>query len=359
MAFNPARLKLARERRNLFANELATYCGVTANTISNWERGSTSPPEVDRLAAALNFPEEFFFLPDPVSLKDGAASFRSRSRIPRPHRRAALAAGVLAGELATWIEQRFDLPPVALPDLRGQAPDLAAEIIRAEWMLGEKPVPNVIHLLESRGALVFSLAQDCRAIDAFSFWSGGRPIVLLNLMKSAERSRLDGAHELFHLIAHKEETGKKEEWEADAFAGEFLMPSRDVQRHLSGMGILGLQQLIRAKARWGTSLAALVYRVHELRIISDWQYRTLFVELSKRGYRSREPQAVSRDSSTLLSKVFESLRLQGITPRQVAKELHWHPSQLHELIFGLGAALLPVDGGGSGGTSTRPKLRSV
>lgn len=359
-AFNPARLVLARERRGLFGKELAARCAVTAQTVSNWESGVTVPlPDVlRRVASELGFPEEFFTRPDLDRLPEGAASFRARTRLPARQKRAALAAGDLARELATWIESRFELPPVRLPDLHGQPPELAAQVLRAEWLLGDRPIPNMIHLLESRGVLVFSLAQDCHELDAFSFWSGERPIVLLNTMKTPERSRFDAAHELFHLVAHKEETGKQEEEDSDTFAGAFLMPENDLRRYIPQ--VFGLNQLIKEKQRWGVALAALVYRLHRVYLIKDWQYRSLYMELSKRGYRTSEPNSIARDQSALLSKVFEALRAQGITLRRVAAELCLSVEQLQEFLLGLGAAFLSLEGGGgSGGSGRREHLRLV
>jgi Zn-dependent peptidase ImmA (M78 family)/DNA-binding XRE family transcriptional regulator len=358
--FNPARLVLARERRALMGKELAVKCGVTPQTISNWESGATAPaPDVlSRVASELGFEVDFFLLPDLDRLPEGAASFRARTKLPARQKRAALAAGDIARDLAKWIEARFELPPVRLPDLQGQPPELAAQVIRAEWLLGERSIPNMIHLLESRGVLVFSLAQDCKELDAFSFWSDGRPIVLLNTMKTPERSRIDAAHELFHLVAHREETGKKEEEDADAFAGALLMPANDLRRHIPR--VLGLNHLIQEKQRWGVSLSALVYRLHKVGLATDWQYRSLFMELSKRGYRSKEPRSMSREGSALLTKVFEALRAQGISTRRVATELGLLVEDLQEFLLGLGAALLTFEGEGKGsGAGSRNHLRLV
>lgn len=357
--FSPGRLVLARERRGLFCKELAIQCGVSAQTVSNWESGATVPATevLRRVASILDFDVSFFYRPEVDRLPEGAASFRARTKLPARQKRSALAAGELAIELAAWIETRFELPPVRLPDLEGQPPELAAQVIRAEWLLGEKPIPNMIQLLESRGVLVLSLAQNCRELDAFSFWSGRRPIVLLNTMKSAERSRMDAAHELFHLVAHKEETGKREEEDADTFAGALLMPTNDLRQRIPQ--VQGLNQLIQEKRRWGVSLAALVYRLHKVSIATDWQYRTLFMELSKRGYRSAEPNPMPREGSMLLAKVFEALRSQGITPRLVARDLGLSVKQLQEFLFGLGAAFLGLDGGGSSNKGGREHLRLI
>ena len=45
---------------------------------------------------------------------------------------AALASGDLARELAYWIEERFELPPVRLPNLHRYPPNRAAQVIRTE-----------------------------------------------------------------------------------------------------------------------------------------------------------------------------------------------------------------------------------
>ena len=57
----------------------------------------------------------------------------------------------------------------------------------------------------------------------------------------------------------------------------------------------------------------------------------------------------------LLNKVFESLRIQGITPRMVATDLGWPLELLREFLFGLGATILGVKGGGGNGGSSPPK----
>src|SRR5215218_6855237 len=137
-SFSPTRLQLARERRGLLGKEFAALCEVTAQTVSNWETGLTVPaPEIiARVATVLSFPEEFFYGPEIDRLPEGAANFRARTRTPARQKRAALAAGDLARELAAWIEARFELPPVRLPELIGQDPDLAAQVVRTEWLLG-------------------------------------------------------------------------------------------------------------------------------------------------------------------------------------------------------------------------------
>jgi Zn-dependent peptidase ImmA (M78 family) len=84
--------------------------------------------------------------------------------------------------------------------------------------------------------------------------------VFLNAFKSAERSRLDAAHELAHLVLHKHggpRQGRDAEIEANNFASSFLMPKADVRSRLPFVG--RLDELLVAKKRWGVSTAALAY----------------------------------------------------------------------------------------------------
>jgi Zn-dependent peptidase ImmA (M78 family) len=109
-------------------------------------------------------------------------------------------------------------------------PESAAEYVRDRWALGQQPIKNMIHLLESKGVRVFSIAVEAREVDAFSTWKGGVPFIFLNSYKSAERSRFDAAHELGHLILHRhgEPQGRQAEIDANRFAAAFLMPKAGV-----------------------------------------------------------------------------------------------------------------------------------
>lgn len=313
--------------------------------MTGFEAGETAPSEdtVGRLAGVLDFPVSFFHAEDIEGIENGAASFRSLTKMTASQRHAALAAGRLALALHDWISDRFRLPATAVPKLGpGVDPETAAQVVRAEWSLGEKPLPNLIHLLEAHGVRVFSLAQECREVDAFSIWRSAQPFVFLNKQKTGEHSRFDAAHELGHLVLHwhhEVPQGRAAEQEANRFAAAFLMPPEAIA---SGMRRYPtLQDLIVAKRPWKVSLAALTHRLFELNLLTAWQYRTLYVEISRRGYRVNEPKAIHRETSQILNKVFTALRSEGVTRADIARELDVYPQDLDSLVFGL--AMLPMD----------------
>lgn len=102
----------------------------------------------------------------------------------------------------------------------------------------------------------------------------------------------------------------------------------------------------------------MVYRLRTLELISKWQYRSLNVELSTRGYRTQEPNSIQRETSQVLNKVFTGLRKEGIGRVQIGEALNIHPEDLDGLVFGL--AMLPLEGAGAGGAeATPPSLRLV
>ncbi len=70
-------------------------------------------------------------------------------------------------------------------------------------------------------------------------------------------------------------------------------------------------------------------------MLTDWNYRSILIELSKRGYRKAEPIGVERETSTLLAKVLGVLWQKGITTENIAKEMNLPWEEVETLIFDL------------------------
>lgn len=343
--FNPSRFRVARKKRRFSKTRLAEQVGVILRAISAYESGEYAPSSwvMARLSEVLNFPVDFFFGEDLHEPSEETASFRSLARMTAATREAALASGSLAMLFHDWIKQRFTLPPCELPDLRGEDPETAAIELRHGWGLGEKPIRNMVHLMESKGVSVFSMSETTD-IDAFSLWREASPFVFLNTKKSTEHSRFDAAHELGHLVLHRSVGGhgKKAEAEANQFASAFLMPRASILAHAPLLP--SLQGLIELKKLWIVSVAALAYRLHFLKRIRDWHYRQLCIEISQHGYRKREPAGASPEMSLVFGKVLQILRNDGITKSDVARELKYNREDLDQAIFGL--VITGLQGGG-------------
>jgi Zn-dependent peptidase ImmA (M78 family) len=319
-------------------NALAKEAGITPTHLSgliSGKRNSPSQELIGRLAEILNFPPEFFCGPELDTPSPESSSFRALSSISAKMRDKVMAAVTLGISFAEWLDQRFNVPQPDVPDLSELDPETAAMELRGVWDLSIRPVDNMVHLLEEHGVKVFSLAEDTLAVDAFSFWRDGVPFVFLNTMKSAERSRMDAAHELGHLVLHRSvvtQRNREAEKEAQQFGSAFLMPRESVVAHVPrGASIL---DIIELKSIWIVSVANLAYRMKELGLLSENQSRWMFQRIGQLGYRTKEPKGAPRERSAVLTQVFELLEKQGKTVEDVARDLSLYPDELGKLIWG-------------------------
>lgn len=336
--FTGKRLSVARKRRRLTKKGLAEQVGVTPHTILRYESGTVLPSEdvVAKLAHVLRFPKEFFEKEDDLDeLDENAVSFRSLKTISAKDRHAALAAGALALLFSDWIDQKLRLPAPDLPLINDGRPESAAQSLRHMWGWGERPIKNMVHLLEAKGIRVFSLWENTKTVDAFSIWRGERPFVFLNMKKTPERSRFDAAHELGHLVLHRHggPKGQGAEDEANRFASEFLMPAADVTA--VAPRVRTLNQIVELKRKWGVSAFALIYRLFKLNILTEWQYRTLCLQASGRGMRETEEKGIAREQSRVWQLVLTALWNKRITKMDIAKDLAIPSPEIENLLFGL------------------------
>lgn len=356
--FNTKRLSLAKMRRRLTGKGLAELAGVSAITVSRLENGENQPDQdtVEKLSRALDYPIGFFFDEDPEEIDTSAVSFRSLTKMSAKQRNAAIAAGALGLQLSDWVEREFDLPEANLLDLSYETePEAAARSLRDYWGLGEKPISNMLGLLEVHGVRVFSLSENTATVDAFSFWRDERPFIFLNNFKTAERSIFDSAHELGHLILHRHggtQPSREAEREANAFASAFLIPARDVRSRMPRL--ITTDKIIEAKRRWRVAAMAMAYRLRSLRFLTEWQYKSACIELGKRGYRSGEPDGIERETSRVWQKVLAQLWAERKTKNDIADCLNIPLDELEGLIWRLtGPAIRPDK------NQTRSNLRAI
>lgn len=328
--FAPTRLTLARHRRELTLRDLGDKVGCTAAAIGQFETGKRNPTQetLVRIALALDFPVAFFGGDDldllaTTARADGpssVASFRSLRSLSAKSQAKALAGGVLITQLAKVVGSRVRTPLLELPDVDGETPERAADIVRGAWRLGEGPIHNMVHLLESRGVKVFWMRNECHEVDAFSFWRDGSPFVILGNHKTPERSRRDAAHELAHLVLHRhgDVCGRQAEDEAERFASQFLLPAAQFMRECP----IDPQKttLSALKRRWAVSRASIVRRAFDLGMMTEWQYRSECISISQAG-RTIEQDPIEREQSLVYSRVLPMFADAGIYLDDLAAEL--------------------------------------
>lgn len=296
--FNPALLLLARQYRNASQAQVAAAAGLTQGHYSRIENGlvteGPSRENVDRIAKALRFPATFFYLSDglsglplsvhPMNRKKSAVGERVLKQIHAElnirliHLRRYLRAADLHPELP--------LPRIDVDE--GGGPVEIARTLRKTWGIPDGPIENLTDYCERAGILVVWCDLE-KGIDGVSMNVRDLPpCIFLNRNVPPDRMRFSLAHELGHAIMHRIPTDDIEE-EANAFAGELLVPERALQRSLIGQRA-SLELLARMKAYWRVSMAFILYRSSHIGLMTRHQSEYLWKKLSALGWRTREPQ---------------------------------------------------------------------
>ncbi len=331
--FDAQRLRVARHAEKLSGRELAQRVGVSATAISQWEAGGTRPrPEtVQRLSDALGYPPDYFVTSGRhvENLSSECSFFRSLRSSRQRDRDAAAAHAALIAELVIVLERYVRLPPVSLPShpVRPQASldeiDRVAQEVRDAWGLGREPIRDVLRQLETHGpvAVRLELADN---VDAFSWPAHGRPIVILGVHNQNRiRSRFDAAHELGHLIMHRDHARAADpafEKQAHRFANAFLVPGASLREEWP-TGRIDWRALMAIKQRWQISLAALLYRARQDSIITEATFASAMRYMSRAGWRITEPgDEGPPERPRLLAAAVTALAQTGKTPADITDE---------------------------------------
>lgn len=329
MTFSPKRLALARAARKRTKQELALALGVSGSLLTHYETGHRVPPEemVKRLALVLSFPERFFLRAETDNVSDSQRFYRRLSAVTAGDRARVEAVGQLFAELMKRLFERtgHEQPPVNIPDLHRLEPEEAAREMRRHWGLASGPIANMVELLEAAGVWVQRLDFAHRSIDAYSYWHGERPNVVLNPAKGDPyRFRFDAAHELGHLVLHRSRQAEHKELENEAhrFAAELLVPASEWRK--TGPQSTYPEAYLSAKGTWNVSVAFLLYRSRAVGHLSAEEFKSAMVQYSRRGWRTGEPAAdgpLPYEPAARLAKLHRELVRSGTDPSDVQAEL--------------------------------------
>lgn len=310
---NGLRVKQAREIRKLTQAELAKKINVHQSVIGKMETDVRDWPDelIRAVALQTGFPVSFFQQGLGPEFPLGSLLFRCRASLPANEKTRLRQLSILEFELTEKLSAKMKSIDLRIPSFSGVDPRDAARITRTTLGLPpDTPIPHLLNKLERNGVFVFAVPDADERFDAFSLWSDTdprRPVMIVSSVKPGDRLRLNCAHELGHLVLHRSPRGNLEdlEKEATAFAAEFLMPEEAMRREIRMP--IAVTTLARLKPRWGVSIQALVVRAHELGMLTDRQYRYMFEQISKLGWRKKEPAnlEIKPEKPRLLRKLSE------------------------------------------------------
>ncbi len=318
--FNGKRLKNARLFRGLTLTELAENTGISKQSLSLYENEKNTPEHerVRALATTLKFPYEFFFQTDACETITEVTYFRSLASATKMSRTAQSLKLEYVAKMYEVLLNYIEFPPLNLPEISFDGSDdefddvriddtqrqieIIAQKVREFWGVGDAPIKNLQFLLEKNGLIVTGFDTHEEKIDAFSqrtiVGTGDMYFIAVALGQRPEgRIRFDMAHELGHILLHPwsenielitKEEFKAREKQANMFASAFLLPkssfSKDVEAYPTD---LKYYQFLKKK--WKVSIQAMVYRSNQLGIITDNQFQYMMRQISKNGWRTKEP----------------------------------------------------------------------
>jgi Zn-dependent peptidase ImmA (M78 family)/DNA-binding XRE family transcriptional regulator len=298
---NGDRLKQAREIRGFTQAELAERVGVTQSTIAQLESNNKQlilqPSEriIEAIAFQTGFSVAYFYQESPPEFPLGSLLFRSRrSLLKREDKARVHQLGSLIYEIAEKMAKRVKTIPTTVPRVGSEDPATAAHITRAAFGLSpHTPVRNLLNILEKNGVFIFAIPLSVEEHDSYSVWADTqlrRPVIMISSGKPGDRQRFSLAHELGHLVMHDTfpEGLKKIEDEADRFASEFLLPEEAMRSAIEPP--VTLTSLAELKPRWGVSIASLIVRSRQLRIITERQAKYLHQQMRAQEWDKTEPE---------------------------------------------------------------------
>lgn len=301
------RIRAARCMAGLSQAGLAELMEKTSQNISQYENGARRPSlrDVLEISVITDKKPSYFFSDKEFDAHLGSPLyFRALSSIRSDKHRERYSRLVeQIAEYHFWLSSNVTYPPVNLPVFEAKEKyslddlEVMAKSTRQFWGIGDGPIESIVALLERNGIIVTQISIDEELeTDAFSALVDGRPFIFVNSSKaSGSRLRHNLAHELAHILIHnhiadgdlrKSDTLRIIEKEANLFASAFNLPAErfrnDAILNTSLKGFLTLKQF------WKASISSMIMRSKTLGLIDDERSRSLFKQLSFKGWNKSE-----------------------------------------------------------------------
>lgn len=325
-------LKRIRLLKNLSLKDAGNLLNMTATAISKYEKGEILPDSkklIDfanaynvksiELLKVYNVPEMKF------------TSFRKKKRLTGQNLK--LLEELIQDEVAKYLEiiemNNIDTDNIKfkkyscnnLEDAEKAANDFRNYI----KISNKQPISDLINILENLGIIIIQIKNPDNRFDDFDGLSeivNSIPvIVLLDGIKDGARQRFTIAHELGHLVLNINNDELDDEKLCNRFASALLMPKEAIINEFGySRGNINFFELTAFKNEFKVSYAAIVYRLKDLNIISEYLYKKLSIFLSQRIGKN-DPKPIQPETSFQFKKIVYKLEADEIISVNKACEL--------------------------------------
>lgn len=313
------RVQRLRSALGITQSDLAKMLDVPASTVARLEGGRLEADEATVRAIA----KLFACTPDalttpPMDVLYTRPWLRAYADAPKKTVDQYMSDTLVAVEVFETLKLRR--MPDRLPTFDGDAnndndiDEFAADVRHAADINETTAVPNVTRAAERLGCVVLPMENELGKHLGMSTRADETPVIRVsrsNAKVPGDRQRFTVAHELGHILLHatcpppeSSEQAKVIEKQAHRFAAAFLLPGDPFLEDLGGLngGRVTLSTLVALKERWGVAIKAMVVRLQQLGRIDTDQARSLYKQISARGWNTGEPVYVGSERAVWLGK---------------------------------------------------------
>jgi len=324
-------LKRIRLLKKLSLKDAGKLLNMSAQAISKYEKGNILPNSQKLILFANAYNVKVLdLLKSYIAPEMKFNAFRKRQRLRGAN--LELLKEIIQNKVADYLEV------IELNDLHksnhknkkyvcNNAYDaqLAADEFRKDFKLSiSQPIPDLINVLENIGILIIeidNLDKSFSLFDGLSEIVRGIPIIVILKGIDGERQRFTIAHELGHLVLNIKD-GLDEEKMCNKFASALLMPKDAVIREFgASRSNISFYELKVFKEEYKVSMSAIVYRLRELDIISEYLFKKINISFSKKGYKKHEPYPINQEKSYQFKRLVHKLEVNNIISLNRACEL--------------------------------------
>lgn len=325
-------LKRIRLLKNLSLKDAGNLLNMSATAVAKYEKGEILPDSKKLIDFANAYNVKSIELLKVYNVpKMQFNSFRKKKRLTGKN--LELLEEIIQNEVTKYLEviemNNIDTNKIKLEKYLCKTLDdaeKAANDFRDYIKISNKqPISDLINILENLGIIIIQIKNPDNRFDDFDGLSeivNNIPIiVLLDDIKDGARERFTIAHELGHLVLNIDNNELDEEKLCNRFASALLMPKEAIINEFgSSRGNINFFELIAFKNEYKVSYTAIIYRLKDLGIISEYLYKRLSIFLNERIGKN-DPNPIKPEKSYQFKKIVYKLEADGIISINKACEL--------------------------------------
>lgn len=320
-------LKRIRLLKNLSLREAGNLLNMTPTAISKYEKGQIIPDSKRIISFSNAYKvKSIELLKTYETPKMNFTNFRKKKRLKG--QKLELLEEIIQDDVSKYIEV-LELNNIKNNDIKlkkyncntiNDAETSAKDFREYIKISNNQPIPDLINILENLGIIIIQIENKNNLFNDFDGLSeiiNNIPtIIILDNIQDGARQRFTIAHELGHLLLNT-----NDEKLCNRFASALLMPKEAVINEFGETrNNISFFELTAFKNEYKVSYAAIIYRLKDLNIISEYLYKKLSIIINQK-IGTKDPNPIKPEISYQYKKLIYKLESNEIISLNKACEL--------------------------------------